>query len=75
MPEELTKKVIFEYFANNICPCGARKWTYTAFCFECENQLSADVLKRLGKRFGQGFEDAFRDGINELGRDENDDKL
>ena len=61
-----TNADIYHNFISSHCRCGAAKWEKSAFCAGCYGDLSKEAKKRLGAKFGRGFETAYRKAILEL---------
>jgi hypothetical protein len=58
---------ILEEFLSTDCPaCGGVKEKNTAFCRKCFFSLPRGLKADLWRRFGSGFEEAFRRGLSLL---------
>lgn len=60
-PSALTTATIWATFRGTRCAvCGGRKYKHNAFCSVCYQRLPRILKKSLWKRFGEGFEEAYR---------------
>ena len=60
-PTELTTETIWKAFCGLRCgACGGVKRKHTAFCTACYYRLPRTLQKSLWRRFGNGFEEAYR---------------
>lgn len=64
-------EIITRSFRSRCCPsCGGSKQASHAFCSTCFLTLPVDDRNALYKRFGKGFEPAWREGLRKLGKPE-----
>jgi len=54
---------IRDSFFGEECPCGTPKRTKNAFCYGCYYSLPESKRRALYRRFGDGFEQAYRDAF------------
>lgn len=45
------------------CRCGATKESRQTFCKRCYFRLRKDLQRRLYRRMGHGYEEAYRDAV------------
>jgi len=58
------RRSILAIFVGTTCPaCRGRKQIRTAFCGNCYHSLPLPMKSDLWRRFGQGFEEAFHEGL------------
>jgi hypothetical protein len=58
---------ILEQFLSTDCPaCAGVKEKHTAFCQRCYRKLPRELQGHLWRRFGNGFELAYREGLTFL---------
>jgi len=63
-----TQEVLRELQSQK-CRCGKSKKAWRSFCYGCFKQLSYPLQRALYKRFGEGYEEAYRSAIAELFND------
>lgn len=62
----LTNADIYHIWRYGKCIYEARKWERSPFCSGCYADLSRETKTELTRKFGQGFERAFRKALTEL---------
>lgn len=65
-PAELTDREIFNFFLSDICYCGKSKKSKMSHCQSCYHALLPEAKRDLYKRFGQGYEQAYRNSLEIL---------
>ena len=59
-----TVSAVFRDFSGDVCAaCGKQKTRRHSFCRRCYARLSIDMQTALYRRFGVGYEEAFRAGL------------
>ncbi len=46
---------------SNECACGKPKKSGNSFCYGCYSSLPEDLQKKLYRRFGDGYEEAYEE--------------
>ncbi len=62
----LTNGEIHNFYRYGRCHCGAKKWEREPFCAGCYRELSPETKESLRRKFGKGFETAFRVAVREI---------
>lgn len=62
--QKLSRREIYDRFCSRECAaCGGRKAPNTGFCRSCYRTLPQAMKNALWKRFGEGFEAAYEQGL------------
>ena len=59
----VSKEEALAALASVWCACGKRKGHGKAFCYECFKGLGGGLAPALYKRVGEGFEQAYAEGL------------